>query len=131
MSDENELRAKVKDMAKLSMLANKITEVQEKNLKLYPFVFFEGVKSARIDYDLSNNMDVDTTEDQKNANIGYKVKKPETKHLRISYYLELDEGQNSNLDKRFGAIEGSVRNLFWNQIAVEVYFNNELKYKSK
>lgn len=129
MSDDTEKT--VREMAKLSVLADRISEIQEKNLKMYPFVFFEGVKSVRISYDLSNNLGVNTEEDEKKADIKYNISKPETNHLRVSYYIALDERLNGQLEKRYEALENSVRNLFWKQVVVEVYFDGKLKYKSK
>lgn len=131
---EDQVRQKVVGMAKLSVLTDRISEVHEKNLKMYPFVFFNGVSKAEISYDLSNNLGVsDKLEKDKDKNyqLDYKLEAPETKHLRVSYHLTLDERLNGNLDKRFKAIEDSIRNLFWKQVSVEIFFNSELKYKSK
>ena len=119
-------------MAKLSIYSQKINEVQLKNLKMYPFVFFDGVKAARIDYDFSNNTVWDTEEDAKNENIAYKAGPIDTSHFRVSYYLTIDETcENISMDKRFEAIEASVRNLFWKDVKVQVYLNDALKFESK
>ncbi len=132
MSEDSKAQDIVREMARLAMLSNKLSEMQVKNLQMYPFVFFEGVSGIKMDYDFSNEMDMDTTEDKKELNVSYKVKPPEIKHLRVRYYLTLDEkADNSNIEKRFKAIETSVRQLLWKQISVEVYFNDNLKYKSK
>lgn len=123
---------KVREMAKLSLLTNKLNPIQEKNLKMFPLVFFNGVKSAKMDFDLSNTqMGVDTEEDQKNIDLKYKFKKADTSHLRVSYYLEIDENaDNGYVNKRYEAIENSVRNLLWKEIKIQVFINNKLTYES-
>lgn len=127
---EDEVREKVREMAKLSVLTDRISEVHEANLKKYPFIFFEGLTTARISYDLHNSMAVDDRIDVKNVNIDYDIKPINTSHLRVSYHLTIDERLNGHLDKRFSAIENAVRTLFWKEVSVEVYFNGTLKFKS-
>jgi hypothetical protein len=107
-------------MAMLSVLANRVSEVQTKNLQTFPFVFFNEVKEASIDYDLAHR----STE--KTAPNG-----PISKFdSRVTYHLTLNEGANANLEKRFFALQESVRVLFWKDITVEVYLNGK-KYESK
>lgn len=133
MSEDNSALIKdIRDQAKLALASNRISDVQEKNLKMYPLIFFNEVKKATIDYDFTNDQTVDTEEDKKKLEIKYKFKKLYTGHFRVSYFLELDEKANEvNLDKRFIAIEGAVRNLFWNETKVQVYLNGTLKFESK
>jgi len=121
----------IREMAKLSLASNRISEVQEKNLKMYPLIFFDGVKKAEIDYDFTNNQTVETEEDRKNLEIKYKFNKLDTKHFRVSYYLTVDESPNEMIEKRFKALEDSVRNLFWKETKVEVFINGSKKYESK
>lgn len=116
--DNADIEAQIREMARLTVLSNKINPIQEKNLKMYPLVFFQGVKSVKIDYDLSHRK---TTVDE-----------PVINNSIVSYYLSIeDEAQNSHLDERFKHLEKSVRNLFWNDLTVEVYFNDVIKFKSK
>ncbi len=120
----------IREMAKLTMISNRINDIQARNLKMYPFVFFDGVKSAHIDYDFSTKSLVDTEEDQKNMQIKYQLK-PETKNFKVIYRLDIDqENGNTNLDRRFEALKASIANLFWSGIAIEVYFNGKIAYKS-
>lgn len=105
-------------MAQLSVLANRISEVQEKNLKMFPFVFFEAVTDVKINYDLGHAVDEKTKE------VHHKSK--------VSYYMTLNETLNEHaLNKRFLALEASVRHLFWKDIIVEIYFNDKLVYGNK
>lgn len=114
----SDTKQKLKEMAQLSLLANRISETQELNLKNFPFVFFESVSGVRIDYDLSHTVNEEAKELCHASHVTYK--------------LELDEKYNTQfLDKRFSAIETSVRTLFWKDIKVMVYFNDKLVYESK
>lgn len=116
-NDNKDLRQKLKDMSNLTILANRMNEVQEANLKRYPFVFFNGVKVAKIDYDLSK------VDDDGLMNHG--------DHY-IAYHLEIDEkAVNAELDKRFFCISEATRVLFWNDLKVRVFINNKLAYETK
>lgn len=122
----------VREMAKLTLLTNKLNPIQEKNLKMYPLVFFNGVKSAKVDFDVSNDQMVESTENRSELELTYQFNKAETRHLRVSYHLEIDEtADNAFLDKRYEAIEKSVRNLLFKEIKVQVYINEKLAYESK
>jgi|GEM_PF-2640723 len=132
-SDEKdkEIKEVVNKMAQLSISTNMINQIQQENLKMYPFVFFNGIKSVKIDYDLTSLSRVETENDPKNLNITYKFDTPITEHFCIVYDLEIDESQdNGNLDKRFEALEKSISTLFWNGIFVEVNFNGKNVHKS-
>lgn len=122
MTDTSQI---IQEMARLTILSGRVSDVQLKNIKTFPLIFFDNVSEVKIDYDLSHKADV--TEDD--ANNKLVINKPTTNHY-VAYYLELDEASNEDLDKRFKALEESVRTLFWKDVSVEVYFNNKIKYKS-
>ena len=128
----SEREEKVKDMARLSILEGKLNDIQVKNLRMFPLIFFNGVKEAKIEYDLGHERPtVEYEKDIKKMEIKYKFPRPETNHS-ITYRISLDETQdNSNLDNRFFAIEKAVRDLFWKNIKVSVFFNDKLVYESK
>lgn len=110
-------QAQIKEMAKLVMLSNRITEFHEKNLKLYPMVFFNGVKTANISYDFSNNS---TSDNPINTNRGF-----------VKYDIDLEDTSDNRRLERFEALTKAVRNLFWNDLKVEILFNGQLAYASK
>lgn len=121
----------LKEMAALSLFSNQINEIQEKNLKMFPLVFFNGVNSAVIEYDLSKVSSVETKENKEEKTISYTIKKPETKHFLISYHLSINEDAlNDHLEKRYEALVNSVRNLLWKEIGIKIYFNGKLKHES-
>ncbi len=114
------------EMARLTTLSGRISDVQIKNLQMFPLVFFEDVKECKIDYDLSHKSDVLEDPD------GKLIVNAPTRNHYVAYHLILDESVNAeNLGKRFSALEQSVRTLFWSDVSVEVYFNGNIKYKSK
>ena len=119
MSNENMVREQLKEMAKLTILSKRISEVHERNMRAYPFIFFNDVRSIKIEYDL-----LDTKGDQNNNNA------PKNDSW-VAYYIELEENSQNNLDKRFTALETSIRDLFWKEVRLIVYFNSLKVYESK
>jgi len=114
----DQIKQQLREMAKLSVLANRISEIQEKNLKSYPFVFFNDVKSVKIDYDIS------TVDDDGKMNHG--------DHF-IAYHLEIDGSTPTKvgMDKRFFCIAEATRLLFWSDLKVQVFINGKLSYESQ
>jgi hypothetical protein len=101
----------VREMAKLTAFSGRLSELQEKNLKIFPLICFNGVTTARMEYDLSRTPD---TELGKGAN-----------NSRISYYLAVSEGSvNDNLDRKCQALSDCVKGILWNDIKIAVYFND-------
>ena len=132
MSEQIDAREMLKKMAQLSITTNQINEIQQKNLKMYPFVFFNGVRSVSIDYDLTNESKVNYDTNPKTMEIVYKFDKPIVDNFKVSYDLQIDESEdNSHLEKRFDALEKSIATLFWNGIPLEVKFNGKIVYTSK
>ena len=124
MSDE--VKETVRDMAALIVNSNRISEVHEKSMRNYPFIYFDYVSAVKIEYDLSHEPDVSL---DKLNNIT--VKSPK-RHCFVSYYLTIDERKlDENLKVRFAALENSTRTLFWKDLPVKIYFNDRLVYESK
>lgn len=116
----------VKDMAKLVLVSGKISETHEKNMKMYPLIYFDGVKEVKIEYDLSHKADA-LLDRQNNLT----VRAPFRSNV-VAYYLTIDEtAKNDNIDKRFKALESSIRTLFWKDLTVEIFMNEKIVYKSK
>lgn len=124
MSKENSvIRDRLREMAQLSVLSRRISEIQIKNLQHYPFVFFNNVKSVKIDYDLEY-IERDETSPTK--------EKPVLFHSLVKYDLELDESKNQeNLNKRIFCLEEAVRILFWKDMKLQVALNGKMIYRSK
>lgn len=130
MSESDVTLATVREMARLALLSNKINEIQEKNLKIYPFVFFNNVSSVELNYDFSKIGDVDFS--SKDANINYDIKGVETRHLKVSYAIDvLELCPDQELAKRCQALEMAVHNLLWNNIQVSISLNGTQAFKSE
>lgn len=137
MSKEHEIR----DMAKLSILENKLNDIQLKNLQMFPLVFFNGVSKAEIDYDFSiSKPSVDceiehekVLDDKKPNKLSAKYSFDRPTHRSvIEYKLTIDETQdNSHIENRFFALERAIHNLFWKEVRVTVFFNNKKVFESK
>lgn len=106
----------LQEMAQLTVLSGRISDLQAHNMKLFPMVYFEGVQEVKVDYDLAPAKSMSD--------------EPTFSNSTISYHLVLDESKNTDLEKRFMALESSVRCLFWSDVRIEIYFNNKIVYKS-
>lgn len=106
MSDQ---KAILTELAQLTMLTGRISDIHYKNMRNFPFVFFNGVKKVEIEYDIATNK-----EDRSS----------------VTYKIDLDLATNDFMDKRFQALENSIRTLFWKEVVIEVLLNGEEKYKS-
>jgi hypothetical protein len=121
----DDIASQVKGMAALVLTSGRLSEFHEKNLRMYPLIYFDQVREIVLDYDLSIRHDAEV--DDKN---NVKVKKP-LQHCFISYNLKINEDANQHLPKRFEALENSVRTLLWKELPIEIYFNDKIVYKSK
>lgn len=102
-------QATVQEMAKLTMMSGRINEIQEKNIKLYPFVVFDGIKSVSIDYDLDAQS--------------------ETKRVDYSIVMSGEVPTGDDLFYRSNTLEGMVRTLFWKDLLVSIKINDILIYE--
>jgi hypothetical protein len=114
--ENGDIQAQIRDMAKLTLLSNRLNEIQEKNLKMYPFVFFNDVKSAIMDYDLAK------VDDNGGVRAG---------EHHVTYRIEVPRDAQDNVEKRCKALENGVRLWLWNDLKVVVYLNNLKVYESK
>jgi hypothetical protein len=104
----SDIETKVRELAKLSILSNRISEVHEKNLKAYPFIFFNGVKEANVDYDLERG--------GKN---------------NVTFSLTLVENaDNPSMEKRYEALDTSIKNLFWKEVSIAVVIGGKTVFDS-
>lgn len=113
----SKIEQQLKEMAQLTVLSNRVSELQEHNLKMFPLVFFDNVKSIKIEYDLERKKTANDETDLNNS--------------IVSYYMKIESPESlTNIDKRFEALQNSVRTLFWSDVTVEVYFNGKIVFKS-
>lgn len=122
----SEVDEKVKELAKLAVISNRISEVHEKNMKTYPFIFFDGLRGVKIDYDLSSKGNIDESDTKKLV-----INAPVRGNF-VKYYLTVDpQVQNPNMDRRTATLESSIRSLFWKDVILYIYINDKLVFESK
>jgi hypothetical protein len=92
------------ELNKGALLSGRLSETHVKNLKLFPFVVFDHVDSAEIDYDIVT--------DPGEIAAGKKSK--------IVYRISLNEPQQGDVEKRVAALANFVRGLMWAGIEVSV-----------
>lgn len=99
----------IADLTKLGLFFGRISEVHMENLKAFPFIFFNDVLKATMDYEIATKKDQDST---------------------ISYDVHVSK-ENDHLEHRYKAIETAVRDLFWKEMKVRVSINGKEVYKSE
>lgn len=104
-------KAPVGDLTKLMVFFGRVPETHIKALKEYPWIFFNGLSEAKLEYS------IETTD--------------KTKVTKFSYELTLPLEQNDHLDKRYKALESAVRTLFWKEVLIEIKINGQEVYKSE
>jgi hypothetical protein len=124
----------IRSMAKVSMFEGRLNDIQLLNIRQYAFLFFDGVTSARIDYDLTPGKPAVTFEqDVDNFDLKYNIEKPKN-NTKIYYFLTIDEMKNDRSgerSRRFPALRQAIDNLLWKGIDIQVYFNDVFVYGSK
>ena len=99
----------LEDITKLGLFFGRVSEVHLLNLKNFPWIFFNDLKQASIDYDIAS--------------------KKEDKSW-VSYILTISK-ENDHLDKRYKALESSDRSIFWKDVEVRITVNGKEVYKSE
>lgn len=99
----------LKDLTSLGLFMGRVSEVHITNLKFFPFIFFNDLKEVKLDYDIGTNREDPSF---------------------TSYDLCIS-AENDNLDKRYLALESSVRALFWKEMKVKISINGKEVYKSE
>jgi hypothetical protein len=95
------------ELNSLGVLSGRLSEIHLENLKAFPFIYYNGVLEAKLEYDIYNKQD----------------------GTYIRYDLTLSE-ENDQLDKRFRALEVAIKALFWKDMALKVSINgNEQEYE--
>ncbi len=106
------MSSQLKDLAKGIIFSGRISEFHLDNLSKYPFIFFEDIKEASLEYSVPDMADFDKGRE-----------KPE-----IIYRIIFNPSPRmDNLDKRIKAIEGAVRTLLWPDTEVKLIDQNSGK----
>ena len=105
------------DLRNITMLTGELASVHEESLRNWPYVLFDDIKGVEIKYDLTKEYTKETGE-------GY-----------VDYYIDFvtDEVAKRPLeenDKKLDILTSWVRDMFWKEIKVIVYFNSEKFYEN-
>jgi hypothetical protein len=95
----------VEDMRKLTMLTGQLSSIHEETLYAWPLILFDGVQNIEIKYDLTKEYTQEVGE-------GY-----------VIYNLDISDDnilKEEDFHKRCEILTGWVRDMFWNNIKVEV-----------
>ena len=100
---------KVRELAKLSILSDRISEFHKKNMEAFPQILFTGFKEAAIEYDL------------KRGNKNY-----------VNYNISLEPGsENTLLEKRLETLDKCIKNLFWKEVSTSITLNGKKVFNSE
>lgn len=97
------------DLTKLGLFFGRVSEVHIKNLQSFPFIYFNDLKEAKLDYDIGS-----TREDKS----------------LVTYDLIMTT-ENDLLPKRYAALETAVRSVFWKDMPIKILINGKEVYKSE
>ena len=90
------------------MFFGRIPETHVKNLQSAPFIYFDGVKEANVDYDLDTK----------------------AKNWFVKYSFVLDK-EPDYLKERSAGLEKAIRLLFWKEVVLHIAINGKEVYKSE
>lgn len=95
------------DLNRGIILTGRLPEVHIKNLKTYPFIYFDQLKAAEVTWDI--NVDNVTTE-------------PSTVHYKLTF----EEGFTPDfLKERANGISNAVKTLMWKEVKVDLSLNGK------
>lgn len=100
------------ELRKMTLLTGKLSELHIKNMQVYPFAFFDGVKSVEIQYNIET------------------MESAVKDRSYIEFHLNCKTKKINHLNKRLEAIEKSIHALLWSDIEVSVFINGT-KQKAK
>lgn len=99
----------LREMNKLMILSQRLSDMHILNLKTYPKVFFDEVTNAEVKWDFTPPPPGEKS-DFPGGIVGYRIK---VKNVP------------ENVDKRCGHLERAVKNLFWSDTHVTISVESE------
>lgn len=109
----------LEDMRKITMLTGEISSIHMENLKKWPYVAFNSViENIEIEYDLTKQKTQDLGEGSIVFNISNQSSSCE------------DFKNQDSFNTRCEIITSWVRDMFWPEIKVEIFFNSKKVYSN-
>ena len=112
---KNNVQAILDDMRRITILTGEISSVHEASLLKWPYIIFDNINDVKINYDLSK------------VTFQYLGKNLREFHIHKSQDKLLSQEE---LDKRSNILKTWAEDMFWPNIEIKVYINEELKFKS-
>ncbi len=101
----------MEELNRMVLMTGRITKAHEKNLGNFPYIFFNELKEAKLDYRIGTSSEDSLT--------------------LFTYELTINQEANDFMDKRYRALEQAVRDLFWKEAKIVVKINGQETYKSE
>lgn len=98
------------ELKRLMIATGRLPETLWRTLQNYPFIFFNDVKEAKIDYSIATKPSESTT---------------------FEYNIILNTESNNCIEKRYKGIEKAIRDLFWKEAQIKISINGQEVYKSE
>jgi hypothetical protein len=96
-------KTNIQDLTKLVLFTGRLSEIHIKNLQSFPFIYFNDIIEAKLDYDISQVKEVPSF---------------------IRYDLILSQ-ENDQLNKRFDGLKVAVKSLFWKEMELKLSINGQ------
>lgn len=103
----------IDDMRKITMLTGQISTIHKVSLEKWCYIAFDYVEEVEIKYDLSKDRFLQA----KMGFVDFYIKTKNTKEPGF---------QQQHITQRIDTLSGWVRDIFWKEIAVSVYIDNQL-----
>ena len=94
----------IQELNSLGVFSGRISEIHIKNMQSFPFIYFNSVQEAKLDYDISQIKDGKSY---------------------VHYDLKLKKKDNDFMEKRFLGLEGAIKTLFWKEIKLKLSINGK------
>lgn len=128
---EDRVQKHVREMAKLAMLSGNLSDFHLDNLKKYGAIAFNGVKSGKIEYDLTQYKFAKAEEPRDDRERIVDAIEGRRCMSFVAYHVETDGSDQPNLERRIEWLESSARSLLWSDITVEIHLNGKIIHRSK
>lgn len=99
-----------KELKKLMIVSGRLPETHWKTIQSYPFIFFNDVSEAKLEYSVA-------------------IKPSE--HTVFHYELSTNIESNNCIEKRYKGIEKAIKDLFWKEAQIKISINGQEVYKSE
>lgn len=113
MSEQDNTQNIVQEHKQMTMFSGKLSDFQLENLNKWPFIVFNDLDSAKIEYDFEKKVKI-TDEDEEKFDAIHAGK------IKFNLFFDKKPSKNKDLDKRIDTIKAWTKFLFWSDTKVTV-----------